>query len=960
MNKLIAGFVVLGFLVSAGTSCTENKQKPNIIYILADDLGYGDLGCYGQADIQTPHIDQMATEGMRFTQHYAGSAVCAPSRCALLTGKHTGHAHIRNNKRLPFEGNEPIPDRDITIVEILKEVGYTTAAIGKWGIGYPGSEGDPNNQGFDLFYGYNCQRQAHSYYPPHLWRNDKKEILDDNLNGEKNVYSHDLLVTEALTFIEQNSDNPFFLYLPFTIPHTNFEVPDLGIYADKDWTENQKTQAAMISRMDSDIGRIFDLLQQLKIDENTLVFFTSDNGAHGQGGTLQHFNASGDLRAKKGMMYEGGLRVPMVVRWPGKIRQGSESEHVSAFWDMMPTLGELVDAPIPEVCDGLSFLPTLLESGKQKEHDYLYWELGNKQALRFENWKAVRPNLNKDNESLELYNLDTDIEEKNDLSKQNPEEVERAKKLLKEARVQPHVNTYRNKNLGDIVAPNLVPNKKGKAANYWCTWYWQNYLIESGKAVTNPDPKTIFTNQAARENINQETIFGEEGMAQVMLPKTRGDYFFVIDHGWQDKRIKENTFFTLIMDTIDFPKYAHLVPKDRIMQMNKDIKALGWRSLGLWVRGNPSESEMRTFVEWSKYAGIEYWKIDGGDTKFYYASRIKNEIYPELTLEHVTGAGPLTPTWGEEDREFYPSVYYPELNPSRSAKMLEILQNTDVFRTYDAAPLLVSTTTLQRVHDILSLTGGDEKYTALLNIQDDCNIAAALGLLVAVKRHPMNTPRMYKGEDYHLQISGDRKVAKRLNEMDRLALWQRIAPPMPAGYGTYQSSEEFLIDSIVFHEQHTWYTPTYGKMVRQSGPAVMSRNIGLPSVATDGEKPYVMASRFENGAVCIATEGRIKPDDSWFHPRAEVAVSDLQQESPIGIFGHYKTLTLVFADEISEKAKVWAQDLLADAAVDISERVEIKGRKLIIPGDLIDEIGTSCNDAGDISVPGLVLRVNRK
>ena len=510
----------------------------------------------------------------------------------------------------------------------------------------------------------------------------------------------------------------------------------------------------------------------------------------------------------------------------------------------------------------------------------------------------------------------------------------------------------------DKQAPDLVPDERGTAPNYWCTWYWQNYLIEKGKEITNPDPKTVYTNSAARENVNQETIFGEEGMAKVMLPKTRGDYYFVIDHGWQDKRIKKNTFFSLIMDTLDFPKYAQLEPRDRVKQMNVDIKALGWRSLGLWVRGNPTEAEMRTFVEWSKYAGIEYWKIDGGDTKFYYATKIKEEIYPELTLEHVTGAGPLTPLWGEVDREFYPSAYYPELNSNKSGKMLEILQNTSVFRTYDAAPLLVTTTTMQRVHDILTLTAGDARYSSILNVQDECNIAAAMGLLVAVKRHPMNTPRMYKGSDYHLQISGDRQVGKRLNEMDRFAVWQRIAPPMPAGYGSYHSSDEFMIDSIVFHENHTWYTPTYGKMVRQSAPAVMSRNITLPSVKADGEKPFVMASKFQDGVVCIATEGRVKPNKSWFHPRAEITVSELEAGQPIGVFGYYKTLTLEFTDDISKNAGVWAQDLLASEAVDISGRISIKGNTLTIQGDLIDEIGTSCNDEDDISAPGLVLRVS--
>jgi len=308
----------------------------------------------------------------------------------------------------------------------------------------------------------------------------------------------------------------------------------------------------------------------------------------------------------------------------------------------------------------------------------------------------------------------------------------------------------------------LVPKAAGTAPNYWCTWYWQNYLIREGEDVTDPDAATIYTNQAAREGMTEVNMFGEQGMAVLMSPKTRSDFYFVIDHGWQDKSIKENTFFTMMMDTIDFPRYAHLAPKDKIRQMNMDIKSLGWKGLGLWVRGNPDESSMRRFVEWSKYAGIEYWKIDGGDTKHYYASRIKNEIYPELILEHVTGAGPVNPNWDIPGLKIYPSIYRNQAPATekpdasldktnkKAMKSLDVIKHTDVFRTYDAAPLLVSTTTLQRIHDILKQTAGHSEFKATLNIQDDCNISAALGLLVAVKRHPMKTPRMYKGKDFHL------------------------------------------------------------------------------------------------------------------------------------------------------------------------------------------------------------------
>lgn len=507
----------------------------------------------------------------------------------------------------------------------------------------------------------------------------------------------------------------------------------------------------------------------------------------------------------------------------------------------------------------------------------------------------------------------------------------------------------------DVV--NLIPDEVSSAPNYWCTWYWQNYLILKGQEVVNPDPATVYANAAARDELNEETVFGVDGMANVMLPKARSDYYFLIDHGWQDKHIEKQTFFTFIMDTLDFPRYAHLAPRDRIKQMNVDIKALGWKGLGLWVRGNPSEKEMRRFIEWNKYAGIEYWKIDGGDTKHFFATQIKNEIYPELVLEHVTGAGPLTPKWNESGRFIYPSAYDPELNAGKSKKALEVLQNTDVFRTYDAAPLLVSTTTMQRIHDILSLTAGKSKYRAMLNIQDDCNIAAALGLLVAVKRHPMKTPRMYQGKDYHLQIAGDRHVEKRLDEMDRLAMWQRIAPPMQAGYGTYNFSKNQLIDSILFQKSDTWLKASHGKMVRQSAPAIMARNISLPDVFSDGHAPYVLASKFPNGAVCIATEGRVMPGQSWLHPRADITLKELELDKPIGIFGHYKSLTLAFEETPPKNIKIYAQDLLAIQAIDITDEVIIDQNKLTISGDLIDAIGTSAGSPGDISVPGLVIRV---
>ncbi len=503
---------------------------------------------------------------------------------------------------------------------------------------------------------------------------------------------------------------------------------------------------------------------------------------------------------------------------------------------------------------------------------------------------------------------------------------------------------------------NLVPTEPGTSANYWCTWYWQNYLIEKGKPVTNPSAEEVYTNSAAREQMNEETIFGKEGMARVMLPKTRSDFYFLIDHGWQDKSLPGETFFTMIMDTLDFPRYAKLEPKERIKQMNEDIKALGWRGLALWVRGNPTDEDMRRFVEWSKYAGIGYWKIDGGDTDHFAATKIKDEIYPALTLEHVSGATPLTPFWAQPGRAIYPSIYEAEKG-ARVKLALKIIENTDVFRTYDAAPLLVSATTMQRVHDLLSQTAGHPEYRATLSIQDDCNVAAGLGLLVGVKRHPMQTPRMYKGKDFHLQIAGDRHVDHRLDEMDRLARWQRIAPPMPAGYGTYLASNNFLVDSTLFTEADTWKTDTHGKMVRQSAPAVMARNIALPEVRYQGLAPYIMAAKFPDGTAAIATEGRVTPNESWTHPKADITLRELDLGRPVGIFGHYRSLTLVFKADLPAGTMVYAQDLLAERATNITKDIMVKGNTLIIPGLLIDKTGTAAKSEGDISAPGMVLKV---
>jgi arylsulfatase len=425
---------------------TGENPKPNIIFILADDLGYNELGCYGQEIIRTPHIDQLAKSGMRFTQHYSGSPVCAPSRSVLMTGLHTGHTYTRDNREIKPEGQQPIPDSALTIAEVLKEQGYTTAAIGKWGLGFPGSEGDPNNQGFDLFFGYNCQRHAHNHYPKYLWRNDQQVILEGNdrtLYGEQ--YSQDLFTEEALSFIEENKDSSFFLFLPFIIPHVSIQVPDESLQEYKDsipetpydhhpyYLEHPYPHAgyaAMITHMDKAIGTILAHLEELGLAHNTMVIFASDNGptyARVGGADSEFFDSNGPFRGFKGSVYEGGIRVPMIVRWPGKVRGGSVSDHQSYFPDFFPTLAAAGGAQQEFQTDGINLLPVFLEKENAPEHEFLYWEFpsyGGQQAIRYGKWKAVRKGLFKNPEApVELYDLSEDIGETTDLAGDFPEVV---------------------------------------------------------------------------------------------------------------------------------------------------------------------------------------------------------------------------------------------------------------------------------------------------------------------------------------------------------------------------------------------------------------------------------------------------------------------------------------------------------------------------------------------------------
>ncbi len=401
------------------------QNSPNVIYILADDLGYADVGYNGQKLIETPELDFLAKNGMQFTNHYCGNAVCAPSRASLLMGKHPGHSYIRANSPGYPNGQTPIPAGSETLGTLMQRAGYKTACIGKWGLGGFHNSGNPNKQGFDYFFGYTDQRKAHNYYPQYLWENGTKKYLDNNY-GKQNEYSHDLFTEKAISFIKKNENNPFFLYLAYTIPHLRLQVPDLAQYENKKWPLNMKIQAAMISRMSRDIGVIVDLIKKLGLEKNTLIMFNSDNGAHGKAGTLDFFKPSGNLKGIKRTMYEGGLRSPMVAYWPGKINAGTKNDHLSAFWDMLPTFSELTGEPIVGNSDGISMLPTLLGKNLfQKKHEYLYWELYEgrpNSAVRYGKWKGVVRDRREGNE-IQLFNLEIDESEINNVAKQNPEIV---------------------------------------------------------------------------------------------------------------------------------------------------------------------------------------------------------------------------------------------------------------------------------------------------------------------------------------------------------------------------------------------------------------------------------------------------------------------------------------------------------------------------------------------------------
>ncbi len=441
----------------------DNEIHPNIVYILADDLGYGDLGCYGQQKFSTPNIDRLASQGMLFTQHYTGCTVSAPSRSALMTGLHTGHTPIRGNKGWKPEGNWPLPGNSLTVAEILKEAGYTTGAFGKWGLGYIDTEGDPNSQGFDVFCGYNCQSLAHNYYPDHLWYNHDKLLLTENDSGKTGSYSADIIHKATLEFIEKNSGKPFFLFYPTTIPHAELFAKEKymsvyrGIYLpEKSYAgvnsgptfrqgaygsqpEAHAAFAAMVKELDDYVGELMNKLTELGLDKNTIIFFASDNGPHLEGGAdPDYFNSNGDLKGYKRDMYEGGIRTPMIVKWPGKVKPGSKSDHISAFWDVLPTLAEIAGAEVQGEIDGISFLSTLT-GGKQAAHEYLFWEFheqGGKMAVRMDKWKAVKLNVDKGlEEILELFDLSNDTGETRNVAQSNPDIVRRMEEIMNKAHV---------------------------------------------------------------------------------------------------------------------------------------------------------------------------------------------------------------------------------------------------------------------------------------------------------------------------------------------------------------------------------------------------------------------------------------------------------------------------------------------------------------------------------------------
>jgi arylsulfatase A-like enzyme len=456
MLPLRTATLLLSILVTF--SLRAAPAKPNIVLFLCDDLGYAEVGCYGQEKIKTPNVDKLAAEGMRFTQFYAGSTVCAPSRCTLMTGLHTGHTIVRDNKEIKPEGQWPLHADTYTIGKLLQDAGYTTACVGKWGLGGPGSTGEPNSHGFDHFFGHLCQRVAHNHYTDHVWRDTTRVDLDGK------TYAPDLMADDAIQFIreqhEKHPDKPFFLYFATPLPHVSLQVPEDSMepYVGKLQSEKPFVQtksggyssqatphaayAAMVTRLDSHLGRIMATLKELNLDDNTLVIFTSDNGPTIRvgGADSRFFHSSGPFRGLKEDLYEGGIRIPCIARWPGHVAANSTNDHVAAFWDFMPTFADIVGVPAPKNIDGVTFAPTLFAKGQQPEHAYLYWEYhgkGGSQAVRMGNWKAIRNKLrgHYDDAPVELYDLAKDPGESHDLAADHPDIAAKMLQIMKSSRV---------------------------------------------------------------------------------------------------------------------------------------------------------------------------------------------------------------------------------------------------------------------------------------------------------------------------------------------------------------------------------------------------------------------------------------------------------------------------------------------------------------------------------------------
>ena len=429
--------------------------KPNIIYIMADELGYYELSHMGHPHFRTPHIDQLAAEGMRFTQSLAGSSLCAPTRCVLMTGKHSGHTSIRTNG-----GGTPLRAGEVTIATLLKQAGYATGGFGKWGCGGRGSTGVPEDHGFDVFFGYYDQVHAHSYYPPYLIRNSEEVALPGNNGGRQGqTYSHYQIIEAARQFIRDNADQPFFCYLPITPPHGMFDIPEQDPawqqFKDQPWPRDARRYAAMVSMVDRQVGEIIELLKELELDQKTLVIFCGDNGGQnyfrskekprGFHGPNVNPRTSVEFRGQKGTLYEGGLRIPMIAHWPGKIAPGQVSDHLCYFPDMMPTLANLAGVETPADSDGISMTKELFgKSAEQRQHEYLYWELGAKRAVRMQNWKATRPSQGK---AWELYDLSVDLSETKDLSKENPEMLAKLQQFAKDAHQPAVPGTFSDRTL---------------------------------------------------------------------------------------------------------------------------------------------------------------------------------------------------------------------------------------------------------------------------------------------------------------------------------------------------------------------------------------------------------------------------------------------------------------------------------------------------------------------------------